>query len=85
MHYFNPRNGPFVIAVFVLIVLLGLARFYWLFFQNGAEVLVAHPGLFAIEFKRAWVIKLLYLLCLPFALLALLVMVFANIQVPWLK
>ena len=85
LHYLNPRNGPFVVAFFVVLVVLGIAQFYWLFFQQGAEVLVAHPGLFALTFKRPWALKALYLLCLPFVFLALFLMIFANIQIPWLK
>lgn len=81
-HYFNPRNGPFVIAFYVTTVILWVASFYWLFFRKGAEQLVTHPGLlnFPVESPRA--VKMFFLLTLAGGLLGLSVMLLGDIQVP---
>jgi len=63
-HYFNPRNGPFVIAFYVTVVALWIATFYWLFFKQGAETLLDHPGLLNVPVGRPWIVKAYFLLCL---------------------
>ena len=63
-HYFNPRNGPVVVAWYATIVALWIASVYWLFFRQGAETLAAHPGLFNLPGNRPWVVKAFFLLCL---------------------
>jgi len=82
LHYFNPRNGPFVIAFYVTVVALWIATFYWLFFREGAEDLVAHPGLLNLPADRPWVVKVYFVLCLAGGVVGLLWMVFGDIQVP---
>jgi len=49
LHYFNPRNGPFVITFYVVLVTLWIAQFYWLFFRNGAEILINQLAFVASE------------------------------------
>lgn len=63
-HYFNPRNGPFVIAFWLTVVTLWIATFYWLFFRDGAEDLIAHPGLLSFPIQRPWAVKLFFLAAL---------------------
>ena len=49
-HYFRPRDGnPYVLAWFVSIFFLWILGTFWLFFRDGAETLVRHPG--ALEFR----------------------------------
>lgn len=81
-HYFNPRNGPFVIAFYVTVVALWIATFYWMFFRGGAEDLLAHPGLLNLPVRRPWAVKVFFLLGVTGGVLALLAMIFGNIQVP---
>jgi hypothetical protein len=82
MHYFNPRNGPFVIAFYVTVVLLWIATFYWIFFRRGAEDLIAYPGLLNLAVRQPWMVKAYFLLCLAGGVVAVLVMIFADIQTP---
>jgi hypothetical protein len=84
-HYFNPRNGPFVIAFYITIVALWIATFYWLFFRGGAEDLIAHPGLLNLAVQRPWAVKTFFVLALTGGVLGLLAMIFGNIQVPMLR
>lgn len=81
-HYFNPRNGPFVIAFYASVVALWIATSYWLFFRGGAEELIKYPGLLNLPVQRPWAVKVLYLLCLAGGILGLSMMVLGNIQVP---
>jgi len=85
MSYFNPRNGPFVIAFYVTVVTLWIATFYWLFFRGGAEDLLTHPGLLNLPDARPWAIKVYFLLCLAGGVVGLLWMIFGNIQVPFAR
>lgn len=43
--YFNPRNGPFVVAWYVSVVALWVTTADWIFLRGGAEALIQHPGL----------------------------------------
>lgn len=81
-HYFNPRNGSFVIAFYVTVVALWIATFYWLFFRGGAEDLISHPGLLNLPVQRPWAIKAFFLVALTGGVLGLLAMIFGNIPVP---
>jgi len=82
LSYFNPRNGPFVIAFYVTVVALWIATFYWLFFRGGAEDLLVYPGLLNLPVARPWVVKVYFLLCLAGGIVGLLWMIFGDIQVP---
>ena len=81
-HYFNPRNGPFVVAWFVSVVVLWMLSVYWVFFRRGAEQLIDHPGLLNIDSDKPWVIKAFFLLCLAGGVAGLLAMIFGNLQPP---
>jgi hypothetical protein len=81
-HYFNPRNGPFVIAFYVTVVAFWIATFYWLFFKEGAETLLAHPGLLNVPVGRPWTVKAYFLLCLAGGVIGLSIMIFTDIRIP---
>ena len=81
-HYFNPRNGPFVIAFYMTVVVLWILSFYWMFFRGGAEDLILHPGLMNLPVSSPSLIKAYFLLCLAGGVLGLSWMVFGNIQIP---
>jgi hypothetical protein len=81
-HYFNPRNGPFVIAFYATVVALWIATFNWMFFHRGAEALVEHTGLLNLPINRPWAVKLLFLVCLAAGVVALLGMTVADIHIP---
>ncbi len=84
LHYLNPRNGAFVIAFWATVVALWIASFHWLFFRQGAETLLEHPGLFNFpaRLSRPWVVKVYLLLCLAGGVICLLVVIFSDIRVP---
>ena len=61
--FFRPRDGnPFVSAWFTLIIAEWILGFWWLFFQRGAEFLVAHPGFMRYEAKSPTTLKVFYCL-----------------------
>lgn len=80
-HYFNPRNGPFVIAFYVTVFTLWIATGYWVLFRGGAETLIAHPGLLNFPVQQPSVVKAIFLLCLAGGAVGFLWMIFANISV----
>src|SRR4029079_10166528 len=43
-HYLNRRNGACVIAWCVTVAALSFGAVYWVFFRQGGEALVRHPG-----------------------------------------
>jgi hypothetical protein len=81
-HYFNPRNGPFVIAFYVTVVALWIATFNWIFFRGGAEALVEYPGLLNLPVNRPWAVKVFFVLCLAGGVVGLSLMIVANIRIP---
>ncbi len=81
-HFFNARNGPFVLAWYVSVVVLWVLSVYWLFFRGGAEALVAHPGLFRSPVQSPRAVKAYFLLALAGGITGLLMMLFGNIRVP---
>jgi hypothetical protein len=64
MHALNEHTGPIAALAYVTVVLLWVALFEGLFFQGGAETLLAYPGIFDIPFRRPWTVKLWFLFCL---------------------
>lgn len=81
-HFFNPRNGPFVLAFYATVIALWIACFYWLFFRSGAEALITYPGLLNLPGGKPWMVKAYFLLCLAGGIIGLLIMVFGNITPP---
>jgi hypothetical protein len=69
--YFNPSNGPFVIAWYVSIVILWILSSTWLFAMRGAEKLIEHPGLLNLPSQSPFVIKAFFLVCLAGGVIAL--------------
>lgn len=82
LHYFNPRNGPFVLAFYATTVLLWVLSFRWIFFQRGAETLLKYPGLLNLPTSSPWVVKAYFLLCLAGGVIGLLWMILGDIKVP---
>lgn len=82
VHYFDLRNGPFVILFYVTIVALWVASTYWVFVRGGAEALIRHPGLFNIDIQAPWAIKMTFLLSLAAGVTALAAMLSGAIRVP---
>ena len=56
-HYFDPRNGPFVVAWYVTVVVLWVLTAYWVFLRGGAEALIRHPGLLNLPVQEPWAVK----------------------------
>jgi hypothetical protein len=80
-HYFDPRNGPFVIAFYVSIVVLWILTAYWVFLRGGAETLIRHPGLLNLPSQDPRVVKLLLLLSLAGGVAGLAMMVLGYARV----
>ena len=81
-HYFNPRNGPFVIAFYVTTVGLWVAMIRWVFFRNGIEQIIRHPGLLNFPIQEPWKVKALLVLMLASGVAALAMMILGNFQFP---
>ena len=81
-HYLNPRNGAVVLSWYGTVVALWVASIYWFFFRRGAEMLIAHPGLFNLPGDRPWVLKGYFLLCLAGGMAGLLMMIIWDVPPP---
>jgi hypothetical protein len=81
-HYFNPRNGTFVIAWYVTVVALWVAVSYWIFLRDGAVALIRHPGLLNLPVQEPWVLKASVVLMLVGGVTAFAMMFFWDIQPP---
>jgi hypothetical protein len=80
--YFRPRDGnPFVLAFFVVVIALWILGFWWLFFANGAQFLVEHPGIFHGFPGSPLFIRLCYCLGVAGGVAGVLVMWFSDIPV----
>src|SRR5262245_50808865 len=64
VHYFDPRNGPFVIAFYFSAIVLWILTAYWVFLRGGAEALIRHPGLLDLPSQDPRIVKLLVALSL---------------------
>ena len=73
---------PFVIALYVIVVVLWILSFYWISFSGGARDLTSHPGLMNLPVTSPSSIKAYFLLCLAGGIVGLAWMVFGNIQIP---
>jgi hypothetical protein len=80
LQYFNPRNGPFVIAFDLTTVALWIAAFYWLLFRGGAEDLARHPGLLRSSDPRA--VKAFFLLASAGGVFGLVMELLNHLPVP---
>ena len=81
-HYFNPRNGPFVVAFYVATALISLVLCYWVIFRGGAEELLRHPGFINLSVDKAWVLKAVAILAVASELVAFTTTLLLDIQVP---
>ena len=80
-YYLNPRNGPVVLTWYLTVVALWVISVHWLFFRQGAEALVAHPGLLNLPSSRPGLVKAYFLLCLAGGIAGLLAMIVLDLPV----
>jgi len=80
-YYLNPRNGPVVLTWYLTVVALWVISVHWLFFRQGAEALVAHPGLLNLPSSRPGIVKAYFLLCLAGGIAGLLAMIMLDLPV----
>jgi hypothetical protein len=60
MEFFQPRNGnPFVLAFWLVILLLVVIGFWWVYFHEGAEFLAKHPGALGARITSPFLVKIL--------------------------
>ena len=60
MEFFQPRNGnSFVLAFWLVILLLAAVGFWWVYFQEGAEFLAKHPGALGARITSPLLVKIL--------------------------
>jgi len=82
-HFFRPQDGnPFVLAFFCSIFLIWVLGTVWLFFRNGAETLINHPGFLRGNPKNPAMIKAVWVIGLAGGILAVIMMYTQNLQVP---
>jgi Na+/proline symporter len=87
VHFFNPRNGPWVMAWFVTTAVLYVLAFVWLFLWNGAELLARHPAILGPSTREQSpaAIRLTLVLMIAGGIVAMVVMIFADIRVDALQ
>jgi hypothetical protein len=81
-HYFDPRNGPYVIAWYVTVVALWIVTAYWVFVRDGAEALIRHPGLLNLPTQEPWAVKALLVLMLAGGIAGLTMMILGYAPTP---
>jgi hypothetical protein len=79
-HFFNPRNGVFVALFWAAVIVLEACTLYWLFFRNGAEELLRHPGILHPSLREPWQIKLVLFVSFAGTFLAMLMMTLLDMQ-----
>jgi len=83
LHFFRPSDGnPYVLGFWASIVVMWVLGTYWLFYRQGAEMLVRHPGLFRSDFKSAITVKFHWILCVAGGVVALIAMFIMDIPLP---
>jgi hypothetical protein len=82
LHYFDPRQGPFVIAFYVSVVVVWILTAYWVFLKGGADALIRHPGLLNLPSQDPRAVKGLLVLLLASGVAALTMMVLGYARVP---
>jgi hypothetical protein len=81
-YFFNPRNGPFAVAFFCSVVAMWALTIFWLFFRQGAEQLIEHPGFLNSPVNEPWAVKALTIVMIAFGIVALVTMVLNPITRP---
>ena len=82
-YYFRPQDGnPYVQAFFGSVFLIWLLGTFWLFFRDGAEMLIKHPGFFRTKLEKPWMIKVYWILCLVGGVIGVVMMYKQDVQVP---
>lgn len=61
IQYFNPTDGnPYILAFYGSVFLIWFLGTYWIFFRDGAEMLVQHPGLLNINLSSPLIVKIFW-------------------------
>lgn len=81
-HYFDPRNGPYVIAWYVSVVAVWILTAFWVFVRGGAEALIRHPGLLNWPTQDPQTVKVLFLLALAGGVAGLTMMILGFVPPP---
>jgi hypothetical protein len=82
-HFLRPSDGnPFVLAFFVSVFVIWILGSIWLFFRNGAELLVRHPGVLNMDFKDPLMLKLMWCVCLAGGIAGVIMVFTQNIPLP---
>lgn len=81
--FVSPRNGPFVLAWYLSVVVIWVLAIVWIFFMRGAEMLSEHPGLLNVPSQSPGAIKFFVLVCIAGGAIAL-TMVFLE-QIPAIR
>lgn len=81
-HYFNARNGPFVIAWYVSIVAIWLLAAWWLFARRGAEEIARYPALFQGTSANSVTIKVTFVLSILGGIAVLAAFIFGDFRSP---
>ena len=76
--YFSVRNGPYVIAWYITIVVLWVLSAVWLFFMRGVEQLIEHPGLMNLPSENPRMVKAFFLVCYAVSIIGLSVMIMGE-------
>jgi hypothetical protein len=85
-HFFRPQDqNPYVLAWFASIFLIYLLLLYWVFFKNGAEILIKYRGVFNQDFKSVILIKGMVLLTIVVGVVATVAMYSMDIPLDTLK
>ena len=81
-HFLHLRNGPFVVAFYVSVVVMWVLAVYWVFFRGGAEALVRHPGLLNLPIQQPWAVKAFVILLLAVSIPGLVTMILWDVPGP---
>ncbi|HOO56920.1 MAG TPA: hypothetical protein PLN69_08860 [bacterium] len=80
--FFRPQDGnPYVIAFIASLILVWILGTIWLFFRDGANMIIKHPGFLNIDISNPTFIKLFWLLILVIGILCIFMMIRLDVQV----
>lgn len=73
--YLAPWIGnPFIVVFHLSVVILWVLGIRWIYFENGAEFLAKHKGVFNRDIKSPTVIKVFFGITLIFGAIAMIIM-----------
>ena len=83
-HYLRLRDGnPYVLAFWASIVALWIAGIVWIFFLRGGEFLARHAAVFRSAPTSPSGVKLLYAICVGCGCVAIIVLCFVDVPLPF--